>query len=87
MKLKIDSTNGTLPLLRHRVAAQTAFRPEALVEAVRTERALESTSVPSVCLLDFDGDLTDWLVDKGIARLHPTWACFHTTMYSALFRN
>ena len=80
MSLKIDSIN--MPLLRHRVSAQTAFSPEALVEAVRKERALGTTSVPSVCVLDFDGDLTDWLVGKGIACLYPTWACFHTTMYS-----
>jgi len=78
--LKIDNIN--LPLLRHRISAQTAFSPEALVEAVRKERALEITSVPSVCVLDFDGDLTDWLVGKGIACLYPTWAYFHTTMYS-----
>jgi uridine phosphorylase len=78
----MNSINGSLPILRHRVAAQSAFRPEALVEAVRTERALRHTRVPSVCVLDFDGDLTDWLLDKGIARLYPTWACFHTKMYS-----
>ncbi len=82
MSEKIDSMNGSVPLLHHRVSAQSAFRPEGLVEAVRTERGLGSTIVPSVCLLDFDGDLTDWLVGIGIARLYPTWACFHTKMYS-----
>lgn len=43
---------------------------------------MESAPVPQICVLDFDGDLTDWLVRTGIAHPHPAWACFHTTMYS-----
>ena len=71
-----------LPLLLHKVSAQSAFTPEALVEAVRAERSLAATNVPAICVLDFDGDLTDWLVETGVALHHPTWACFHTRMYS-----
>ncbi len=71
-----------LPLFRHRLSSPSAFRPEALVQAVRAERAMESVTVPLICVLDFDGDLTDWLVEKGIAHTYPAWACFHTTMYS-----
>ncbi len=52
------------------------------MEAVRTERGIETASVPEICVLDFDGDLTDWLVKKGMAHPYPAWACFHTTMYS-----
>lgn len=70
------------PLFRHRLSSPSAFRPEALVEAVRAERTMEFVHVPSICLLDFDGDLTDWLVKTGIAHPYPAWACFHTTMYS-----
>lgn len=71
-----------LPLFRHRVLLPSAFRPEALVEAVRVERGIERANVPQICVLDFDGDLTDWLVRTGIAQPHPAWACFHTTMHS-----
>ena len=52
------------------------------MEAVRAERTMESSQVPHICVLDFDGDLTDWLVKTGIAHPYPAWACFHTTMYS-----
>ncbi len=38
-------------------------------------------SVPPICVLDFDGDLTDWLVNHGKATLFEPWACFHTEMY------
>jgi len=71
-----------LPLFRHRLSSPSAFRPEKLVNAVRQERGIEVFSVPQLCVLDFDGDLTDWLVQAGLARIHPGWACFHTTMYS-----
>jgi uridine phosphorylase len=71
-----------LPLFLHHLNFPSAFLPEDLVQAVRVERGIETAPVPQVCVLDFDGDLTDWLVDNGIARRHPAWACFHTTMYS-----
>ncbi len=71
-----------LPLFRHRHSSPSAFRPEALVKAVRIERGIEAAPVPQICVLDFDGDLTDWLVRTGIAHPYPAWACFHTTMHS-----
>jgi uridine phosphorylase len=72
----------SLPLLRHRLNLPSAFTPEALINAVRAERGVSAEPVPPVCLLDFDGDLTDWLVKTCGARSWPSWACFHTTMYS-----
>lgn len=72
----------TIPLLNHPLEQPTAFTPEALIEAVRVERGLARISVPRVCLLDFDGDITDWLVDSGKADRWHSWACFHTPMFS-----
>ncbi len=69
-----------IPLLRHALTSPSAFTPEALVSAVRTERGLSTASVPAVCVLDFDGDLTDWLVKRKIAAPYLSWACFHTAM-------
>lgn len=69
-----------LPLLEHALAAPSAFTPEALVEAVRVERNLPRDPVPNVCVLEFDGDLTDWLVATGRAKKWHSWACFHTSM-------
>jgi uridine phosphorylase len=71
-----------LPLLNHPLDEPTAFTPEALLAAVRAERGLAAGSVPATCVLDFDGDLTDWLLSKGQAHPWPSWACFHTTMFS-----
>ncbi|HWR54007.1 MAG TPA: nucleoside phosphorylase [Bryobacteraceae bacterium] len=72
----------TIPLLSHPLEQPSAFTPEALIEAVRAERGLPRTSVPKVCLLDFDGDISDWLVASGRAVRCQAWACFHTPMFS-----
>lgn len=50
--------------------------------AVRSERKLPFQLVPRICILEFDGDLADWLVKTGNARLYENWACFHTIMHS-----
>jgi len=71
-----------LPLLNHNLDAPSTFSPEVLVKAVRAQRRLESKPIPEVCVLEFDGDLTDWLVSTGVAQPCKSWACFHTTMFS-----
>lgn len=71
-----------LPLLTHPLDEPNAFTPEALVSAVLSERGLPPQPIPHVCVLEFDGDLTDALVSKGTAQPCGAWACFHTTMFS-----
>jgi uridine phosphorylase len=69
-----------LPLFQHSLDSPSAFTPESLLEAVRAERNLPQDPVPEVCVLEFDGDLTDWLVATGHAKRRHPWACFHTSM-------
>ncbi|MFN0106006.1 MAG: nucleoside phosphorylase [Bryobacteraceae bacterium] len=69
------------PILSHPTDEPSAFTPDALLAAVRAGRGLPADAVPAVCVLDFDGDLTDWLVARGRVRPCPAWACFHTTMF------
>lgn len=69
-----------LPLFQHALDAPSAFTPDSLIEAVRAERKLPPDPVPDVCILEFDGDLTDWLVATGRAKRWCSWACFHTSM-------
>jgi uridine phosphorylase len=73
---------GHSPLLDHPLNSPTAFSPLTLVNAVREERHLEARPIPEVCVLEFDGDLTDFLVSTRAAKVYNSWACFHTTMYS-----
>jgi uridine phosphorylase len=69
-----------LPLLTHALSASSLFTPEAVLEAVRADRNLPREPAPEVCILEFDGDLTDWLAATGRARRFRPWACFHTSM-------
>jgi uridine phosphorylase len=71
-----------MPLLGHPLEESAAFTPEALLEAVRVARSLPRDPVPPVCILEFDGDLTDWLISTGAAKPWKSWACFHTTMHA-----
>ncbi|WP_321476354.1 nucleoside phosphorylase [uncultured Paludibaculum sp.] len=70
-----------IPLLDHLLGQPSAFTPEDLIAAVRAERALPDKPVPPVCVLDFDGDLTDWLVSVRAVLPCADWGCFHTKMY------
>jgi uridine phosphorylase len=74
--------NDPLPLLDHPLDSPSAFTAEAVMQAVRIERKLLEEPIPQVCVLEFDGDLTDWLVSRNIVRKWNSWACFHTTMFS-----
>jgi uridine phosphorylase len=70
----------SLPLLQHPLESASAFTPERLMEAVRTERGLPQEAMPPLCVLDFDGDLSDGLANDGLSAPLTSWACFHTSM-------
>ena len=74
--MSIDS----LPLLQHALESPSAFTPERLMNAVRTERGLVNEPVPPLCVLDFDGDLSDRLAADRATTTMTSWACFHTSM-------
>lgn len=73
-------THDSLPLFQHALASPSAFTPERLMDAVRAERRLANEVVPPLCVLDFDGDLSDRLAGDGVTRPMTSWACFHTSM-------
>ena len=70
-----------VPLLRHALDSPSAFQPEGLIAAVRSGRGLPALPVPPVCVLDFDGDLTDELAALGELRKCDHWPCFHSTLW------
>lgn len=73
-------TADSSPLLRHPIQSPSAFTPERLMEAVRAERELAPEPVPPLCVLDFDGDLSDHLAEQHMSSPWTSWACFHTSM-------
>jgi uridine phosphorylase len=78
----INGRDSYLPLFRHPLDLASEFTPQALIEAVRTKRGLVSVAVPEVCILEFDGDLTDHLVQSKTVFAWRNWACFHTPMFA-----
>lgn len=73
-------TGESLPLFTHRLETPSAFTPERLMDAVRAERGLPREPVPPLCVLDFDGDLSDHLAGERVSSPWASWACFHTSM-------
>src|SRR5260370_40579222 len=70
------------PILGHALDQPSAFTPENLIDDVRRSRQIPDGIVPPVCILEFDGDITDWLVRDGIAKAFAPWAWFHTSMFT-----
>lgn len=64
-----------------RYQAPSVFLPENLLREARRQKGLRTCSVPSVIILDPDGDLTDVLIEEGRARKDHCWACYHSTLY------
>lgn len=59
----------------------SAFTPENLLREARRQKAITEARVPSVCVLDPDGDLVRRLKSNAQARLDPSWSCYHTELY------
>lgn len=53
--------------------------------SVRTLRNQPAVAAPAICVLEFDGDLTDWLIARGLAKRFDPWPCFHTSMFTVDF--
>src|SRR5947208_2318542 len=76
-------TEGSIPpILYHALNQPSALTPENLIDDVRRSRQIPAGIVPPVCILEFDGDITDWLVRDGVAKPFAPWACFHTSMFT-----
>ncbi len=76
------SIESSPPILDHALEHCSEFTAKRLIEDFRRIRKVPAGVVPPVCILEFDGDLTDWLVHEGMAEPFPLWACFHTTMFA-----
>jgi uridine phosphorylase len=72
-----------IPLLAQKYYDQPSiFTPQNLLREARRQKRLSEQPVPEICVLDPDGDLVDSLLATGWAKEHPTWACYHTTLYT-----
>ena len=60
---------------------EPVFLPENLLREARRQKNKPHCEVPSICLFDPDGDLSDYLVSNGYAKKSECWACYHSVLY------
>ncbi len=77
-----DRSLRVLPsLLRNKhYSAPSVFTPESLLREGRRQKDVPDTPIPSVCILDPDGDIVRYLHSTDRARPVVGWACYHSTM-------
>lgn len=81
--MSISNHPADIPLLgSHALDEESAFLPEDLLTAVRKLRGIPEREVPPICILEFDGDLTDSMAASGELLPFKSWACFHTAMFA-----
>jgi uridine phosphorylase len=61
-------------------SAPSVFSPTALIREARRQKGLPAVDVPSVCILDPDGDIVRALRKQGASKPFSEWACYHTEM-------
>ena len=62
-------------------SAASIFVAPALLREARRQKGIAPADVPSVCVLDPDGDVVRRLKAAGKAQLAPEWPCYHTELY------
>jgi uridine phosphorylase len=71
------------PLLDNKdLSAPSVFVPSALLREARRQKGLVEINVPSVCILDPDGDVVRRLKTNGQAHLINDWPCYHTQLHT-----
>ena len=61
--------------------APSVFEPAALLREARRQKGLPIADVPTLCILDPDGDIVRRLKLFGQAKLSAAWPCYHTELY------
>jgi uridine phosphorylase len=61
-------------------SAPSVFLPAALLREARRQKGLATADVPSVCILDPDGDIVRQLRQTGKSQPFEHWPCYHTEL-------
>ena len=61
-------------------SSPSVFRATALLREARRQKGLSTVDVPTVCILDPDGDIVRRLRKEGRAKPFDGWPCYHTLL-------
>lgn len=61
--------------------APSVFEPANLLREARRQRGIPEAEIPTICVLDPDGDILRALLREQRASLSAAWACYHTELY------
>ena len=64
----------------------SVFEPQNLLREARRQKSLKECTIPKVCVLDPDGDTVRYL-KKNKAELNTCWACYHSELYNATYKD
>src|SRR6478609_257944 len=71
------------PLLQNKnPSSPSVFSPAALLREARRQKGIPLVDVPSVCILDPDGDIVRRLQKDGRSKLFDGWPCYHTELHT-----
>lgn len=69
------------PILNNKhMSSSSVFVPSALLREARRQKNIPAVQVPSICVLDPDGDLVRALRGSGKATPFAGWPCYHTEL-------
>jgi uridine phosphorylase len=69
------------PILKYKwPGSPPVFEARSLLREARRQKGLGVVDVPSLCLLDPDGDIVRRLRREGRAQRHVGWPCYHTEL-------
>ncbi len=75
-------SNPSIAIINHKnYAEKSVFHPENLLREARRQKEIVQGDIPSICILDPDGDLVDYLKVKGQVKKSSVWACYHSDLY------
>lgn len=70
------------PILNHKYAYKpSVFQPENLLREARRQKGITELVIPEICILDPDGDIEEYVIQKYNAKLNKAWACYHTKLF------
>ena len=73
----------TIAILKHKSYDETSlFQPINLLRESRRQNSINHGEIPSICILDPDGDLVNYLKNRSKATINKYWACYHSHLYS-----